>query len=291
MKTSERFVKEIEHLVHRHSFTAFRYAGSATPTLFAKRVADLIIQRQLTINYSMFGNILMSRGEHFNTLRDSGCRAIFFGLESGSEEILRASIGKRFKVSEARKILNDCKASGIFTITSIIFPSPFENEKTRNETVDLLKSVRPDSVIVTFPVVTPTTAWAETPERFGFKITDGSWIENIMDYKIKWLFPPRFWKALPYTLNGRKFRAFTQMTSDFSNALREDGFLIGMSDDLLLMADRAGFKERERHFINHVRRIFFSGDWEKAHDLNKTINKAVTEKSLRGYVDATQQKR
>jgi len=290
MKTPERFVDEIEYLINSYSFTAFRYAGSATPTLFAKKIADLIIQKRLSIDYSMFGNILISRGEDFGTLRASGCRAIFFGLESGSEEILKVSIGKRFTVSDARKVLRDSKASGIFTIASIIFPSPFENEKTRNETVDLLMSVRPDSIIVTFPIVTPTTAWAETPERFGFGITDGCWIENNMDYKIKWLFPPRFWKALPYTLNGRKFRAYTRMTSDFSCALRKEGFLVGMSDDLLLMAGRAGFKGRERHFMNRVRGIFFSGDWEKAQDLNKTINRAVAEKSLREYVDATQQK-
>lgn len=290
MKTPERFVDEIEHLMNAYSFSAFRYAGSATPTLFAKRIADLIIQKQLGIDYSMFGNILMSRGEHFAALEASGCRAIFFGLESGSEEILKAGIGKRFTVSDARKVLRESRESGIFTIASIIFPAPFESEKSRHETVALLKSVLPDSVIVTFPIVTPTTAWAEDPKKFGFRITDKYWIENNMDYKIKWLFPPRFWNVLPYTLNGRKFRAYTRMTSDFSRALRKEGFLVGMSDDLLLMADRAGFRGRERYFMNHIMGIFFSGDWEKAHDLNKKINNAVTRKPLREYIYATQQK-
>jgi radical SAM superfamily enzyme YgiQ (UPF0313 family) len=286
MKTPERFVKEIERLMNAHSFTAFRYAGSATPTLFAQKIADMIVDKGLSVDYSMFGNILISRGERFDTLKNSGCRAIFFGLESGSEEILKAGIGKRFKVSEARMVLRDCKRSGIFTITSIIFPSPFENEATRNETVELLKEVRPDSVIVTFPVLTPTTAWAEDPGRFGFRVTDEHWIENTMDYKIKWLFPPRFWQALPYTLNDRKFREYTRMTSDFTHALRREGFLVGMSDELLLMADRAGFKGREGSFMNHIMGIFFSGDWEKAHDLNRVINKAVVERSLQGCVHA-----
>lgn len=288
MKTPERFVKEIERLMDAHSFATFRYAGSATPTLFAKRIADLIVEKGLKVDYSMFGNILISRGEHFGSLQGSGCRAIFFGLESGSGEILKEGVGKRFKVDEARRVLRDCKKSGIFTITSIIFPAPFENEATRNETVEFLREIRPDSVIVTFPVLTPATAWAEAPDRFGFRITDGRWIENAMDYKIKWLFPPRFWKALPYTLNDRKFRAYTRMTSDFSNALRREGFLVGMSDELLLMSDRAGFKGQERRFMNRIMGMFFSGNWEKAQDLNVTINKAAAGKSLRECAHAIQ---
>jgi radical SAM superfamily enzyme YgiQ (UPF0313 family) len=288
MKTPERFVAEIERMMDAHSFTAFRYAGSATPTLFARKIADLIAKKKLGVDYSMFGNIIISRGEDFDALRDSGCRAIFFGLESGSEKLLKAGIGKKFKVDEARKVLKACKTSGIFTITSIIFPAPFENEATRNETVELLKEVRPDSVIVTFPILTPTTTWAAEPDRFGFRITDGRWIENAMDYKIKWLFPPRFWKALPYTLNDRKFGAYTRMTSDFTHTLRKEGFLVGMSDELLLMADRAGFKGRERNFMNHIMGIFFSGDWEKAQDLNRVINKAVAEKSSRKCTYAIQ---
>lgn len=285
MKTPERFVAELKWLTEQYSFTVFRYAGSATPSLFARKVAERIMRDQLEIQYSMFGNILISRSEDLDALKKSGCQAIFFGVESGSERILAESFGKRFSIPQAKKILRDCKASGIFTIASIIYPAPFEDTISRNETVDFLKELKPDSVVMTFPILIPTTAWAEDPGRFGFRINDRNFIEHAMDYKIKWLLPPRFWKRLPYTLNGKKFNYYTRMTSNLSRDLREEGLSVGISDDLVLMARLAGYRGKESHFLNEAIKIFFSGDWGKAQDLTVRINAAV-KKRIPSYAHA-----
>jgi len=175
------------------------------------------------------------------------------------------------------KVLWACKKSGIFAITSIIFPCPFENDDTREQTLGFLDKVRPDSVIVTFPIIIPSTAWAADPKSFNFHITDSDYEEKNMDYKIKWLFPPRFWQPLSYTLNGKKFKDFTTETSNFINSLTASGLLSGMSDELVLMAQLSGFENREKEFLSLIRKLFFSGDWKGISELTETINKAIIE--------------
>ncbi len=276
MKSPEKFVEEIKRLKKKYGFSTFRYAGSATPTRLATRIANRLAEEQLNIFYSMFGNIRISREKDFKILKESGCLAIFFGLESGSPAILDRSLGKSFTVENAEKILKACRGSGIFTTTSIIFPAPFETKSTKKETLDFLRTVRPDSVIVTFPILIPGTAWASSPQKFGFTLTDSDISRKAMNYKIKWLFPPRFWKPLPYTLNGKKFAQFTKESSEFSRTLRNEGLLIGIPDDLVLMARHSGFQGRESEFFNLILNFYFGGDWERALELNRTINASVT---------------
>ncbi len=275
MKSPAKFVEELKLLKKNYGFSTFRYAGSATPTRLATRIAKRLAEEQLNIFYSMFGNIRISREKDFKFLKESGCLAIFFGLESGSQSILSRSFGKSFTAENAEKILKACKASGIFMTASIIFPAPFETEKTREETLELLRKVRPDSVIVTFPILIPGTTWASAPRRFGFALDKDGFSRKVMNYKIKWLFPPRFWKPLPYTLNGKKFSRFTKESSEFSRTLRNEGFLVGTPDDLVLMAYHSGFQGRESEFFNLILKTFFGGDWKKALELNRKINSSV----------------
>ena len=275
IRKPDNFVSLLERLKKSGRFRTFRYAGSSTPTKFARRVAEDLLKRGLGIDYSMFGNVRISRGEDFEVLRKSGCRAIFFGLESGDQEILIRGLGKNFKVEKAESVLTACRDSGIFTIASVIFPAPFESDTSRRNTLEFLSRVKPDSVIVTFPLLAPTTDWWKEPERFGFTVKSPNIAKDAMNYKIKWLFPPRFWKPLPYKLNGKGFRKFTRETTEFTRQLKASGLLIGMSDDLALMAHLGGYKSNKGDFLDMVRMIYFSGQWERALELNRAVNAAA----------------
>lgn len=266
------FVSLLERLRESGGFRTFRYAGSSTSTKFARRVAEEMLTRGLEIDYTMFGNIRISRREDFQILQRSGCRAIFFGLESGDQEVLSRGLGKNFNVEKAEAILTACRESGIFTVASVIFPAPFENADSRRNTLEFLARVKPGSVIVTFPLLTPTTAWSKDPERFGFTVKSPDFAKDNMTYKIKWLFPPRFWKPLPYRLNGQGFKEFTRQTTEFTRELKARGFLIGMSDDLVLMAHLTGYAAREGEFLDSVRMTYFAGQWERALELNRAVN-------------------
>ena len=59
------------------------------------------------------------------------------------------------------------------------------------------------------------------------------------------MFPPAFWRPLPYKLNGMEFREFTRQTGLFVAALEEEGILTNVPDDNLLMAAVVGIAPRQ----------------------------------------------
>lgn len=67
----------------------------------------------------------------------SGCRTLRFGLESASEETLKA-MNKPTRPEKARELLGDCKANGIQTATMLIAGYPTETQRQLYETYDYL---------------------------------------------------------------------------------------------------------------------------------------------------------
>lgn len=80
------------------------------------------------------------------------------------------------------------------------------------ETFGLLMDIRLNSVFIQFPGVYPRTAWAEFPEQYGFSLDVRDYSRQVMNYKLKTLFPPSFWAPLPYKLNSMSFRQFARVT-------------------------------------------------------------------------------
>lgn len=62
------------------------------------------------------------------------CDALYFGIESGSENVLKA-IGKRFRLSNVEHILSEAKKRFSFVITSFIWGFPFETVEDLKQTL------------------------------------------------------------------------------------------------------------------------------------------------------------
>ena len=275
LKSPERVVKEMKNSILDFGVTSFRYAGSSTPLKHAVNIADRIIKEGLKVTYSSFGHVGNTSDSAFEVLKKSGCHSIFFGIESGSEEILRRGFGKTITPGMIRETMLSCRKAGIFTVGSMIFPAPFETEKTEEESFELLRDIRPDSVPIQFPGIYPRTAWRMNPEKYNLRITAKNYELETMSYKIKLLFPPRYWAPLPYRVNNMKFREFAAKTTDFGKRLEAEGILTHISDDQALMALHAGYRGREREFRDRFRYLFASGDVENIQALVTTINDSI----------------
>lgn len=275
-----RVVDEIEAVMGAVGTGLFVYAGSNTSTRVAMGIAREIMDRGLDIRYACFGHARGLSRADFHTLRRSGCLAVFYGLESGSQEILDRSMNKHLKVDEARNVMSECKREGIFTIASIIYPSPFETERSRAETLKLLLEVRPDSVPVTAPGLIPGTPWHTRAAEFGFQVEESpeTW-RYALTYKIKLLYPPKFWKRLPYSLNGMDSRTLLATSSEFSSELERNGILTNVPHEMVVMAEAAGMDART--FRNRCRTAFFSGDADAVAGMVSTINQAAAARCTR----------
>ena len=278
LKSPERVIKEMKNSIRDFGLTSFRYAGSSTPLRHAVRIADRIIEEGLEVTYSSFGHVGEASDAAFKTLKKSGCHSIFFGIESGSEEILRRGFGKKIDPAMIRETMLSCRRAGIFTVGSMIFPGPFETEWSERESFELLRDIKPDSVPIQFPGIYPRTAWRRNPEKYNLRITAKNYELETMNYKIKLLFPPRYWAPLPYRVNNMKFRQFARKTADFGNKLEAVGILTHISDDQALMALHAGYRGRERIFRDRLRFIFASGDVKNIQNLVSKINGSIKTK-------------
>lgn len=87
-------------------------------------------------------------------MRRAGCYSIFFGIESGNQDVLDG-IKKKIDKEEALRAIRWSRESGIFTHTGFIFGHPNETRETINDTIDFALSVDSDacsfSIMIPFP--------------------------------------------------------------------------------------------------------------------------------------------
>lgn len=261
IKSPERMVRELEEMRRKYGIKIFRYAGSSTPTKILGKIARLIIQRGLDIEYTTFGHVKGANLEDFKALKESGCYAVFFGVESGSQRILSEIMNKGVKVEEIKKALSLAKKAGLFVAGSLIYPSPTENEETKKETLKLLRETRPNSAPVQFPLICPQTEWAKNPSKYGFDVNERVFMDVAMRYKIKFLFPPRFWKPFPYRISGKPFSTYVRESEEFIREVESLGILTTISDEMALLAKCAGLSVRD--FREKYRLYSLIGDHEK----------------------------
>jgi hypothetical protein len=171
---------------------------------------------------------------------------------------------------QIRTALKAAKDAGIFIVGSVILPAPGDTEETMQETFDLLMDIRPDSVFIQFPGIYPKTPWAENPERYGFNLDVESYCRQVMNYKIKTLFPPSFWSPLPYKLNGMPFRRFARITEQFALKLERNGLVTQLTDDIAMVGSVLGIEPRE--FKELTARAMWTGDWEKMAEIVANFN-------------------
>ncbi|MCD6219892.1 radical SAM protein [Candidatus Calescamantes bacterium] len=278
LKSPERVVEELKRLKEKFHTRIFRYAGSSTPLRILRKIAEIIIRENLNIEYTTFGHIRGSNLEDFKILKNSGCYAMFFGIESGNQEILDEVMNKNVKVENIKKSLLQAKEAGIFVAGSLIYPSPGENEKTMKETLQLLEETKPDSTPVQFPLLTPHTTWGKTPEKYGFKLSCSyeKFLKIALRYKIKFLFPPQFWVPFPYLIGGAPFRTCMKKLAEFEKNIENLGILTTVSDEMALLAKYAGLSPWK--FRDEYRNLIVTGNADNIEE------KFVKEANKRAFV-------
>ncbi len=87
--------------------------------------------------------------QDFITMYESGCRWIFFGVESGSDEIIR-QVHKGTNLNDVKSDIDNCIRAGILPVSSFIVGLPGETCEQLKKTVALGKSLRGSIMFCTF---------------------------------------------------------------------------------------------------------------------------------------------
>ncbi len=238
-------VDRMEQMITRDGISVFRFAGSSTPGSLMYQVAQEILKRGLHVQYACFGHFASADPEHFDVMARSGLYAIFFGVESGCQEVLDKAVRKGLDLAKVKDTVEAAQQAGLFVAASMIVPLPFDTEQTIQQSLEFISDIRPDSVPVQFPGLLPGTPWMEEPEKYNFAVDKEEILRIGLDYKIKLLFPPQFWDPLPYEVNGMSFHEFSAVTMEFAAKLEAAGVLTNVPDDMALIARCAGMTPRQ----------------------------------------------
>jgi len=130
IRSTNNVLGEIEMMRDRFKARHFLFCDEHIPIVKLKELTSLLIRKRTDIYYGISG--LKPAGEISKKvvkgLYDSGCRWIYFGVESLSQRLLDL-MRKGTKVRHILKIVKWCKAAGIAPFVSYFWGFPTQTEK------------------------------------------------------------------------------------------------------------------------------------------------------------------
>jgi len=142
MRSISNVIEEIQLLYDDYKIKSIRFADD-TFVLNKKRViqlCDKIATEKLAVKWSCLGRINLMDEELMKKMSNNGCMRIFYGIESGSDNILRRVL-KKFTVEYAKKVIE--KSINYFDTVhcSFIWGFPFETMDEFHSTLDFINYV------------------------------------------------------------------------------------------------------------------------------------------------------
>ena len=235
-------------------------------------VAKKIVQDGLDVEYALISHVNNLKPEFLDLLKKSGCFSVFFGIESGNQHIIDHFINKGLKLERAKEVIAKGRESGLFVVTSYVYPSPGETEKSKNDTFEFIKQSKTDAASICTPIITPRSAWGDHPEKYGIELSE-NYFDELMFFTPALFYPPTMWEPLNYKINGKDFTKIAQESFKFAELLEKDGVLTNVMDDAALMAKHS--QVDFRNFRDNVRHYLTVGDHKNMSTMVRKINESA----------------
>ena len=240
------FVEQLE-LLYKKGITFF-YFSDDTFTIKKDHVIETckkIIEKKLKITWMAISRVNYVNAEILYWMRKAGCTQISYGVESGSESIRNRILNKNIKTDQIKKAFDLTTRYGILARAYFIYGSPGETWDTIDETIALIREIKPLSIIFYILDIFPGTAlYADFLHKTG--ATDDIWLKQIEDI-LYFETDPDLGPEQILTF-GRKLRtAFHQNLSGFVDAIK----LVQQEDMFEMHAD----------FLSRLGMTFSHGDY------------------------------
>ena len=154
----ETLLREIRFLVEKHGMDGVYFADE----LWCRNVREMheLCDALKGLNLDFYWGCQTRVGifsqEDFDYMYASGCRWVFFGVESGSRRVLEA-MNKRLAYEKVVPTFTACKKAGIVAIGSFIAGFPGETEQDLKQTVALIEQLDTTLINLNYIVILPGT--------------------------------------------------------------------------------------------------------------------------------------
>jgi radical SAM superfamily enzyme YgiQ (UPF0313 family) len=136
------------------------------------KICKELRDRKLDLIWDCGTRVDMVDRELMKTMRAAGCIAVWLGVESGSETMLKA-MNKSIKLDQTRRAYKIAHEEGLMTIANVVLGFPGETEKTAKETINFVKELNPDDVGFYIATPYPGTPMHDQVVKNGWlKVTD-----------------------------------------------------------------------------------------------------------------------
>jgi anaerobic magnesium-protoporphyrin IX monomethyl ester cyclase len=134
-------------------------------------VCDEMIRRGVDASWECLSRVDTVDREVARKMRQAGCVRVFFGIESGNNDVL-ALMKKQITVEQARKAVYVAKDAGLHVGAFFIVGYPEESDGTILDTVRFASGLPLDYLSFTLPYPIPGTALHERVKRNGGVVDD-----------------------------------------------------------------------------------------------------------------------
>ena len=153
-QTPARVADEIAHYQQTMGIKEFAFYDDVF-TLDKKRVhsiCDEITKRGLKLHWTCETRVNLVDKELLRHIKQAGCYAVSYGIESGSPEVLK-TLDKGITLEQAAEAIRWTREAGLQTIGYFMVGSPGESPETIRQTIQFAKKLRLD--FAQFAVTTP----------------------------------------------------------------------------------------------------------------------------------------
>ena len=154
-------------------------------TILNIKFCQMFVDQGFDIPWGCNGHVANVDKTSLELMKDSGCNKIFFGIESGSQQIIN-TLKKGFKLEQTKKALKWAKELKLETTVSFIIGLPGENKSTIKETINLAEKIREDADYIIFSFITPFpgTSLTENLDRLGYEVVDKDFSHYTLHYPV-----------------------------------------------------------------------------------------------------------
>jgi len=150
-----------EVFFHTQTFGAHRAS--------AEELCGRMIEEKLGLGWVCFSRVDVTDPKLLDLMKRAGCHTIIYGVESGSEEILR-KYHKGYSVKDVVSTVDYARSVGIRTAGTFILGLPEETGKTAEATIALIKRINLD--FASFNVAVPRSGTELRTKAIGLGFVD-----------------------------------------------------------------------------------------------------------------------
>jgi radical SAM superfamily enzyme YgiQ (UPF0313 family) len=148
-------------------------------------------------------------------MRESGCRAVFLGIESGDPGVL-LNMNKKATPERYRYGIGRLNAVGIASLASVIIGFPGETESSIRTTMELIETTHPTFFNAQLYYHDLQSPIHHRAAEFGLKGAGYSWTQRTMNWQEAASWARTVFKEVtsstPLTLDGMSMWVFTYLT-------------------------------------------------------------------------------